>query len=84
MAKQKVLLSTCDRCGTEVMAPLHNRGLSRKNPYVLPSGWLHVSGNTENTTVFALDLCGDCKVVVMEAAGRARRLAAVPASKQEA
>jgi hypothetical protein len=77
MAKQKVLLSICDRCGTDETSPLQQRGLSRKDPYVLPKGWMHISANTASSTIFELDLCGDCKKIVLEAAGHARRLAPV-------
>jgi hypothetical protein len=40
---------------------------------VLPDGWLHVSGITTVSVVFAVDLCGDCKGTVLAAAGAARR-----------
>ena len=72
MAKQKVLLSTCDRCSHEERTPLHEKGLGRRNTYVLPSGWIHIEANSESATLFELDLCKECKRIVLEAAGAAQ------------
>jgi hypothetical protein len=72
MAKQKVLISSCDRCSHEERTPLKDRGLGRRNTYVLPSGWIHIEANTETATLFELDLCKDCKRIVLEAAGAAQ------------
>jgi hypothetical protein len=76
MATRQVVSSECDRCHTEVVEDM-DKSLKRSrpsDPYVLPKGWLHVTGNTSTTTVFELDLCDVCKVTVMEAAGKAQRL----------
>jgi hypothetical protein len=73
MAKKQVLLSICDRCHFEIHTALEKLGKSRRDRYVLPPGWLNVSGNTATHTVFEMDLCEDCKGVVLDAAGSARR-----------
>lgn len=70
MATQEILLSTCDRCTTEVRSPLDRK--RKKTELVLPPGWLHVSGNTATALVFEMDLCEECKQIVVEAAGKAR------------
>lgn len=71
MASQEILLSTCDRCTAEVQSPL-DRKSKKKGTLLLPSGWLHVSGNTATSLVFELDLCEECKQIVMEVAGKAK------------
>jgi hypothetical protein len=78
MARQKIVESECDRCHTSETAPL-STGIKNGN-YVLPKGWLHVHGFTNNHSVFELDLCTECKVVVLEAAGKGRKLYAVSES----
>lgn len=72
MAKREVLVSECDRCHITVQAPLVKKG-RWKHDKVLPPGWLHVQGDTATHTVFAVDMCEDCKVVVLDAAGSHRR-----------
>jgi hypothetical protein len=72
MASQEILLSTCDRCTTEVRSPLERTRGRRKTELVIPKGWLHVSGNTATSLVFEMDLCEECKNIVMEIAGKAR------------
>jgi hypothetical protein len=72
MAKQEVIVSTCDRCHVEDTVPLM-RAKYQRSTLDLPIGWLHVSAVTATTTVFEMDLCKDCKGIVMEAAGRADR-----------
>lgn len=71
MASQEILLSTCDRCTTEVRTPLDRKSKKRAE-LVLPHGWLHVSGNTATALVFKMDLCEECKQIVVEVAGKAR------------
>jgi hypothetical protein len=73
LARKQVVLSTCDRCGTEVHNDLHRKPYSRKEELILPDGWLHVAGNTSTTVVFEMDLCDICKITVLEAAGHAPR-----------
>lgn len=74
MSKKEVLLSVCDKCHTEVQTILEKHRLGhRKDKYVLPPGWMNLSANTATHTVFEMDLCEDCKIVVLEAAGSARR-----------
>jgi len=73
MAKQQVIQSICDRCHTEDIVPLMRKKYERST-LDLPIGWLHVSGVTATSTVFEMDLCRDCKGIVMEAAGKAERL----------
>lgn len=70
MARVQVVLSTCDSCHFEERTPL-SKGIRRGN-YQLPPEWLHVSGNTATATVFEVDLCPDCKGVVLDAAGKGR------------
>lgn len=70
MATREVLFSTCDRCHTEVETAMEKPS-SRRVEFILPLGWIHVSGNTRNSSVFALDLCGECSQIVTEAAGMA-------------
>lgn len=69
MASQEILLSICDRCTTEVRTPLDRK--RKKTEMVLPQGWLHVSGNTATALVFEMDLCEECKQIVVELAGKA-------------
>lgn len=71
MGTKTVVVSSCDRCSFEETHDLPDK--RRGDPYILPPGWLHVAGNTATTTVFELDLCSECKGVVLEAAGAARR-----------
>ena len=73
MARQKVILSTCDRCTTETHIPFVKKHHTRRDELDLPEGWLHVSGNTATSTVFEMDLCDICKLTVLEAAGHASR-----------
>jgi hypothetical protein len=73
MAKKQVLLSICDRCHFELQTALEKLGRGRKERFVLPPGWLHIQGDTSTHTVFERDLCEDCKGVVLDAAGSARR-----------
>lgn len=75
MAKIQVVESVCDRCHTHEEEPLKT-GI-KNGRYVLPKGWLHVSGNTNTATVFEIDLCTECKLTVLEAAGQGRRLRSV-------
>jgi len=79
MATKQVVSSECDRCHVEVVEDLDSRTKRQRpsDPFTLPKGWLHVSGNTSVTTVFELDLCQDCKLTVLEAAGKAQRLSVV-------
>jgi hypothetical protein len=79
MATKQVVSSECDRCHTEVTEDLDARTKRNRpsDPFILPKGWLHVSGNTSTTTVFELDLCSDCKLSVLKAAGAAQRLSLV-------
>jgi hypothetical protein len=81
MATKQVVSSECDRCHTEVTEDLSVSGKRNRpsDPFALPKGWLHVSGNTQTTTVFELDLCEVCKVDVLKAAGAAQRLSVVRA-----
>lgn len=72
MAKRKVVISVCDRCTKEVQMNLEKQA-GRRDAYVLPKDWLHVAANTRNTTVFEMDLCDECKVYVLKAAGAARK-----------
>jgi hypothetical protein len=69
MAKKQVVTSTCDRCRTEEDIDLKPQ-MNIADRFVLPHGWLHVEGNTNKTTVFEIDLCGECKKAVLDAAGR--------------
>ena len=71
MAKKQVVHSECDRCHKEDTSDLKT-GI-KNGRYILPSGWLHVEGNTDSRTVFEVDLCGDCKGDVLKAAGAAQR-----------
>lgn len=73
VATRKVVLSVCDRCTVEVSTPL-SRKYKKGSDLVLPKGWLHVAGNTATALVFEMDLCTDCKQIVIEAAGQARRI----------
>lgn len=68
MATKEVLFSTCDRCYKEVETDLEKP--AKRAEFVLPVGWLHVAANTRQTTVFEMDLCEECKQIVIDAAGR--------------
>ena len=72
MATREVLFSMCDRCFKEVETDveMEKKKSARQEKFLLPHGWLHISGNTRQTTVFEMDLCEDCKVFVIDAAGR--------------
>ena len=69
MATQHVLMSVCDKCHKEAQTPFNKNPKNRKAKYLLPKGWLHVSGNTKDLTVFEIDLCADCAIEVRKAAG---------------
>jgi len=72
MARKEVLFSTCDRCFKEVETDMEPLVAARRDEkFILPDGWIHVSGNTRKTTIFEMDLCDDCKGIVIAAAGRA-------------
>lgn len=71
MASQEILLSTCDRCTAEERTPLPKKAKKGAEQLVLPKGWLHVQGNTATALVFEMDLCEECKLIVMEVAGKA-------------
>lgn len=73
MATREVLLSVCDRCHTEAETPLPEKRRGRLPKYLLPPGWMNVAGNTTTHTVFEMDLCEECKGIVLNAAGSARR-----------
>lgn len=70
MATKEVLFSTCDRCYAEAQTDIE-KSPAREPKFMLPEGWLHVSGNTRKTTIFEMDLCEDCKQFVIAAVGRA-------------
>ena len=72
MARRQVVHSTCDRCHKEVTTPFTpNR---RGDEFEVPDGWIHISANGRTTTLFEMDLCDDCKGIVIEAAGLADRV----------
>jgi hypothetical protein len=74
--KKEVLISECDRCHFTVQTPLserRGRWRNREVEKVLPPGWLHVQGDTATHTVFEVDVCEDCKGVILDAAGSHRR-----------
>lgn len=74
MATKEVLLSTCDRCHFEEQTPVEKHRLGhRKEKYLLPPGWINIAANTSTHMVFEMDLCEDCKGIVLEAAGSARK-----------
>jgi len=71
MARRQVVHSTCDRCHKEVTTPfVQNR---RGEEFEVPDGWIHIAANGKSTTLFEMDLCDDCKGIVIEAAGMADR-----------
>lgn len=67
MAKQKMLQSTCDSCHKVDSMPLDRLG---RQKFVLPKGWMHVQGNAAFGEIFAIDLCDDCSIPVLEIAGK--------------
>jgi hypothetical protein len=69
MASKEVVFTTCDRCYTEVQTDIDLS--KRAQPYQIPVGWLHIHANSRTASVFEMDLCPDCKGIVIEAAGRA-------------
>lgn len=76
--RQQVVDSECDSCHTTERQPLAS---SVKNgSYILPKGWMHVEGFTDRHVVFEVDLCTACKLTVLEAAGKGRRVRAVSES----
>lgn len=70
MARKEVIFSTCDKCYKEEQTDMQ-KNPARNEQFQLPEGWLHINGNTRKTTVFEIDLCGDCKAGVIAAAGLA-------------
>lgn len=73
MASREVVVSVCDRCTTEVTTPLKRK--NKKNlELVLPPGWLHIAANTATALVFEMDLCAECKQIVLEVAGKSRQV----------
>ena len=68
--KKTILQSTCDRCGTEEITGFDKAPVGGdRDRYVLPEGWVNVSGNTARKTLFEFDLCPDCARMVRELAG---------------
>jgi hypothetical protein len=62
-------MSICDKCHTEQQMKFDKQPKSRRDRFLLPDGWVHVQGNSRNTTVFEMDLCKDCARIVKELAG---------------
>lgn len=67
--RQQVLESECDRCHKSVESPFDKQV---RGQFDIPAGWLHIQANSKAVQEFAMDLCGDCKRIVLEAAGRFR------------
>lgn len=67
--RQEVLESECDRCHTSIDTPLPRLV---RGQFDIPAGWLHIQANSKSVQEFAMDLCEDCKKIVLEAAGRFR------------
>ena len=70
MATANVIVSTCDRCGTEVEERMTRL---RRGTLDLPSGWIHIAANSQTSLVFEMDLCTECKQNVLQAAGKAEK-----------
>lgn len=69
MAKQEVVLTTCDNCGTEETMPLKKSGAPFTDPFILPEGWLHIAANNKDTLLLERQLCPSCAKPVLEAVG---------------
>jgi hypothetical protein len=69
MASKEVLFSTCDRCFKEAQTDIP-QGPRKDTETLLPDNWIHISGRSKRTSVFEMDLCDDCKGIVIAAAGR--------------
>lgn len=67
MATREIVESTCDKCGVSARMDMPD---DRKEAIVLPPKWMHVSGVTANTAIINLDLCQDCTIIILKAAGR--------------
>lgn len=68
--RQEVLESECDRCHTTIESPLPKFGV--RGQFDIPRGWLHIQANSKTVMEFSMDLCDECKRIVLEAAGRFR------------
>jgi membrane-bound ClpP family serine protease len=73
MARMQVIESCCDRCLVTETMPFMREDRRRNVHRVLPDGWLYVSGETSTAVAFEMELCRDCKVSVLSAAGAAAR-----------
>jgi hypothetical protein len=75
VTRKRILVSTCDRCHVEAEIPFGpsvTMMRTRNNiQYHLPKDWLHVAGNTATALIFEMDLCPECKISVLTAAGAA-------------
>jgi hypothetical protein len=60
--RQHVIRYKCDSCHKTVEEP-QNTGIPRGK---MPTDWLHVDGYSNSHSVFKLDLCEKCKLVIME------------------
>ena len=71
--KKQVIQSTCDSCHKEAITDINpkrkDKGLKDED-FVLPDGWAHVRGDTNTTTIFALDLCDECFAPIRDLAGK--------------
>ena len=59
--RQTVVRYKCDSCHTVVEDP--QAGLARSR---VPKDWLHVDGFSNSHSVFKLDLCDQCKLVILK------------------
>jgi NAD-dependent SIR2 family protein deacetylase len=66
MGKKRVIVSTCDNCGTEVV----NDDVVGKGALVLPDFWITISVKSRSKDLFESDLCGECKVPVLKVLGK--------------
>jgi hypothetical protein len=60
--RQQVVRYECDSCHKIVEVTLANSIRQAR----VPKDWLHVDGYTNGQSVFKLDLCEECKKVVIQ------------------
>jgi hypothetical protein len=63
MVKKQVILSVCDNCHKEAttdMAPKRAEKGLKNEDFLLPDGWAHMRIDTNEKTLYGVDLCDEC------------------------
>ena len=69
MANKHVVETECDQCGTTVFSDIKES----RATVLIPENWIQVRVDTKTSTLFTRDLCPDCKMGILNAAGYSPR-----------